>query len=96
MTARFLEAARDDLREAVAFYESRQEGLGRRFLEEIRAAVRRIEELPEAWQALDAAFRRCRLRHFPYGVIYRARGDEVLIVAVANLHREPDHWKDRG
>lgn len=30
---------------------------------------------------------------FPYGVVYEADDAEVLIIAVANLHRRPDYWR---
>jgi len=39
--------------------------------------------------------RRCRTKRFPYGLIYRCKGDEILIVAVAHLHRRPGYWHDR-
>jgi plasmid stabilization system protein ParE len=39
--------------------------------------------------------RRCRTHRFPYGIIYQAKRDEILIVAVAHLHREPDNWLER-
>jgi hypothetical protein len=39
--------------------------------------------------------RRCRLRRFPYGVIYHADEMEILVVAVAHAHRRPDYWRDR-
>jgi hypothetical protein len=29
------------------------------------------------------------------GIIYQIREKEILVVAVANLHRKPDYWKDR-
>lgn len=48
---------------------------------------------PDAWHLLDARFRRCQLTGFPYGVIYEKVGDDLIIVAVAHLHREPDYWR---
>jgi hypothetical protein len=57
--------------------------------------VGRIEAHPDAWQPLSANTRRCRTRKFPYGVIYQNRAGEILIVAVAHLHRKPGHWSDR-
>ena len=96
MTTRFLEAARDDLRDAVRYYETQRAGLGAEFREEVRSAIERIEALPDAWHPLSANTRRCRTRRFPYGVIYRAGPDEIVIVAVAHLHRDPDHWRDRS
>jgi len=30
-----------------------------------------------------------------YGIIYQIMDTEILVIAVANLHRNPDYWKDR-
>ena len=95
MTIRFLEAARADLRDAVRYDESQRTGLGAEFRAEVRSALGRIEALPDAWQPLSETTRRCRTKRFPYGLIYRADVDEILIVAVAHLHRDPEHWRDQ-
>ncbi len=95
MNVRFLEAARNDLRDAIRFYEGQRPGLGREFRDEILAAIDRITKLPEAWRSLSQNTRRCRTHRFPYGVIYQTRGHEILIVAIAHLHREPGYWTDR-
>ena len=34
-------------------------------------------------------------KKIPYGVIYTKRGEEIIIIAMANLHRKPDYWKNR-
>jgi hypothetical protein len=35
------------------------------------------------------------LKRFPYGIVYQIRGDEISIVAVAHLHRQPGYWSER-
>jgi len=44
---------------------------------------------------LAPAIRRCRLRRFPYSVIYTVEAGEILILAVAHQHRKPRYWQDR-
>ena len=95
MKALLSEAARQELTEAIAYYDAEGHGLGDSFLDEFLAAVGRIEEFPEAWQPLSRRARRCRLGRFPYGLIYRIDGDVALIIAVGHLHREPDYWRRR-
>ena len=95
MTIKFLAVARSDLREAVQYYNVQRPGLGKELRDEVRAAVGRIRNYPEGWQRLSENTRRCLLARFPYGIIYRVGDKEIVIVAVAHLHREPDHWKDR-
>ena len=39
--------------------------------------------------------RRCRMNRFPYGLIYAVDNGDILVLAVAHLHREPGYWRDR-
>ena len=93
MKARFYQAARADLRDAVAYYNRQRAGLGVEFREEVRAAVQRILDQPEAWQPLSDGLRQLRLHRFPYGIVYELMPGEVQILAVAHLQREPEHWR---
>lgn len=95
MKAILAEAARQELADAIAYYDAQGHGLGNDFVDEFLAAVGRIEEYPAAWQPLSRNSRRCRLQRFPYGLIYRVDGGTALIIAVAHLHREPDYWDGR-
>ena len=95
MVVKFLAPAHAELRQAVAYYESQEQGLGSQFSEEVRLAIQRILQYPEAWSPISKRTRRCQTNKFPYGIIYQVRGDVLLIVAVMHLHREPRTWKDR-
>jgi plasmid stabilization system protein ParE len=95
VTVRFLEIARDELREAIQFYEAQRSGLGTEFRDEIQSTLERIKHFPEAWSPLSKNTRRCRTHRVPYGVIYRVKSEEILVVAIAHLHRRPEYWKDR-
>lgn len=87
--------ARQELVDAVEHYERQREGLGESFLDELEAAVRRIQMSPETWPRLSESVRRCRTRRFLYAVVYRSTSDAIEIVAVMHLHRHPDTWKGR-
>jgi plasmid stabilization system protein ParE len=95
MVTRFLAPAQAELMEAVGYYESRKQGLGSQFAEEVKRTIQRILQYPEAWSPISKRTRRCRTNKFPYGVIYQVRGDVLLIVAVMHLRREPRAWKGR-
>ena len=95
MRIRFLEIARFEFDQAVEYYRYESPGLGDSFVAEVIKALDRIGEYPEAWHRLSARTRRCRTRRFPYGIIYQIREGEILILAVANLHRRPEYWKNR-
>jgi mRNA-degrading endonuclease RelE of RelBE toxin-antitoxin system len=89
-------AASEELFAAVAWYDKERKGLGDEFLLEVRRAVHRVEENPEAWAPLSRRSRRCRVRRFPYGVIYQILPTRIRVMAVAHLHREPGYWKKRA
>ena len=95
MKISFLEIAQIELDDAIAYYNYELPGLGDAFLTEIVNALDRIGEFPEAWHSFSKRTRRCQTKRFPYGVIYQIREKEILVVAVANLHRKPDYWQDR-
>jgi len=95
MKIRFLEVAQIELDEAIEYYNYEVPGLGEAFLTEVFNALDRIGKYPEAWQPCSKRTRRCQTRRFPYGIMYQIREDEIVIVAIANLHRKPAYWKNR-
>jgi hypothetical protein len=36
------------------------------------------------------------MQRFPYGIIYEPSEVEIVIIAVAHLHREPEYWRSRA
>ncbi len=95
MKVRFFKIAQYELDNAVEYYNAEQPGLGFKFLWEVFETIERIAAFPEAWQPFHKGTRRCQVRRFPYGVIYKQADGLLLIIAVANLHRSPDYWTDR-
>lgn len=95
MQIKFLEIAQIELDEAISYYNYEMPSLGDSFLTEILNALDRVGNFPEAWHPCSKRTRRCQLRRFPYGIIYQIVKDEIIVVAIANLHRKPEYWKDR-
>jgi plasmid stabilization system protein ParE len=95
MKIRFLDVAQEELDEAVEYYHAQLPGLGDQFLLEILSTLERISQFPNAWHPYTDNSRRCQTRRFPYGVAYQILESEILIVAVAHLHRRPNYWSDR-
>ena len=95
MTVEFLQTAAAELEDAVAYYNQQSEGLGYQLAVEVQKTLNRIAEFPEAWPLLSERTQRCRLRRFPYGVIYRVIDGTLLVIAVMPMHRHPDTWRDR-
>lgn len=95
MNVYFLDIAEQEFNDAFEYYESEQEGLGARFKTEVIKTLSRITAYPSAYQKLSKRTRRCLVAKFPYGIIYQQNQEEILIIAVANLHRKPDYWLAR-
>jgi toxin ParE1/3/4 len=87
--------ARSEFRESARYYEEQQAGLGFRYVEVVRAAIARIQLRPRLYREIDPGVRQCMTSRFPYGIIYRIQDDELQIVAVMHLHRQPGYWRNR-
>ncbi len=91
----FHPAAEAELIQAIDYYEECEQNLGYDFALEVYNSIQRIIAYPKAWPALTHGIRRSLVRRFPYGILYTIENDEIIILAVMNLHREPDYWKNR-
>ena len=87
--------AADEYDEAIDYYEDCQTGLGKQLTQEIDASVKLILAFPIAWTLLEGEVRRILIRRFPFGLLYILRNDEIYILAVMNLNRNPNYWKTR-
>ena len=84
-----------ELNEAINYYELEVEGLGSRFKAEVDLAQKRISAYPFAWPFEKADVRKCLLHKFPYKILYIVHREEIIVLAVAHQHREPDYWIPR-
>jgi len=91
----FTRIARQELEDAVRYYELEYSGLGQRFKEEVRKAALRVADFPHAWSIERGEVRKCLLHKFPYKLMYSVEEDHILVLAVAHQHRKPDYWVGR-
>ncbi|MGI8812052.1 MAG: type II toxin-antitoxin system RelE/ParE family toxin [Pyrinomonadaceae bacterium] len=89
MTFEFHPDARVEFLEAIAYYETCREGFGLRSSREVSATINRVTLGPATWPKISENTRRCLTRRFPYAVIYEIRTNDILIIAVGHLSREP-------
>ncbi len=95
MSFSFHPEAEKELNEAIDYYEEIESGLGLDFAIEVDSTIQRSVLLPKAWTVIDGDIRRSLVNRFPYGILYSQESNGIYIVAVMNLHRHPDYWKDR-
>ncbi|MEW6684858.1 MAG: type II toxin-antitoxin system RelE/ParE family toxin [Candidatus Edwardsbacteria bacterium] len=87
--------AKKEFLEEINYYEECQAGLGLEFAKEIYSTIQRIIHFPTAWAKLSKNTRSCLTNRFPFGVIYQVVEEEILIIGIMQLNREPDYWKKR-
>jgi toxin ParE1/3/4 len=87
--------AEAELIEAAKYYESRLDGLGKRFLEESDNALSSIRQTPRRWRILEADVHRYLMPHFPFAFYYPVLPDYIRILAFKHHSRHPDYWRYR-
>lgn len=78
------------------YYNAQRVRLGDEFRDEVWETIQRIKKFPEAWHPLSAQVRRCQMNRFPYGLIYEPSEHQIVVIAVAHLHRAPEYWRSRA
>jgi toxin ParE1/3/4 len=74
----------------------RQEALGLELLEEVQAALSRIERNPGiGLRYLNIQFRFYRVKRFLYVIYYLELEDHICVMAIAHERRRPDYWTTR-
>jgi len=97
---RILAAAANEAAEAAAWYESERPGLGEEFQRAVDAALDLLEEdivplTPAVGPARKLGAKRLVLRRFPYDIVVRESGDEIIVIAFAHHARRPGFWRKR-
>ncbi len=78
-----------------AYYREKQAGLETRFLETVEDAVLRIQRNPLMYKRIEGELHKCRLPHFPYGLVFRIQPEHIEIIALMHLRQQPGYWKKR-
>lgn len=90
--------AKQDIKEIVAWYNSKSKGLGKRFMTELRTTTNYISNFPEAFQLKYDEIRVVPITFFPYSMHYffDSNNNTVFITGVYHDSRDPEIWKERN
>jgi toxin ParE1/3/4 len=89
--------AEEELNQAAAYYrEQVSAALAAAFLDEFERAARLIVEHPGLGTPTSRGRRLKPLRRFPFSLLYRAVGQDILISAVVHQRRRPGYWRSRA
>ena len=84
-----------DISRAYDDYESRQHGLGDRFVGRLETLTETIGRMPELFGEVYSGVRAGMPKKFPFVVYYRIKGNTVDVVAVLHGATDPAVWQSR-
>jgi plasmid stabilization system protein ParE len=87
--------AENDIRDATVWYESQRLRLGHDFLDAVEALFTRISENPLQFPVVYRGTRRALLSRFPFGIYFRVKVQNIVVLAVMHASRSPVHWRGR-
>lgn len=92
MNVEILQAAEEELAEAISYYEGIEPGLGLRLKSEVRQVIEWIQLHPDSPRLRPKGYRRVNLKVFPYYVAYWVWNDTLWVLAIAHGYRHPEYW----
>ncbi len=87
--------AESDIQNAFEWYEAQVPGLGSEFVRAVDVCLSAIGRNPLAYPIVHKQVRRALIRRFPYGILYIAEQETVVILACFHGKRDPKAWRDR-
>ena len=87
--------AQREFDDSIEYYDRISPQLGSELIEAVERLIAQILSFPKACPEVLISIRRCRLKRFPYGLVYRLGKDAIEILAVMHFSREPNYWVDR-
>jgi len=82
-----------EITEASIYYETRQVGLGKRFLAHLQVYLDRIQTYPEHFSIKRKPYREAFIKKFPYLIIYEITKGKVIVYSVFNIWQNPEKKK---
>jgi len=80
MKFRYTDRAKDDIENAVLWYEKQKMGLGLDFLKCIKNSEEKITGQPEMYAISYSIFRCCVINKFPFSIYYTIESKEEIVV----------------
>jgi toxin ParE1/3/4 len=93
---RYTASALRDIDRAYNWYEDRKEGLGDRFIAEVRDTAAAIDLNPLGYVKRIAEARKANLRHFPYALWFKVDEENNLVIACLRGKRDSRLARERA
>jgi plasmid stabilization system protein ParE len=77
------------------YYDEQRRGYGELFVEAVEREFELLLQFEKIGKQVGGGIRRRTLSAWPYGIFYRLRDDELIVVAIAHHRRRPGYWRSR-
>ncbi len=78
-------AALVDLQEGITYYDSQQNGLGRKFESSVNTTLKKIKEYPYAASLLNEIVRYKAIKNYPYIILYEVN-TAINVLRIVSTH----------
>lgn len=92
---RFDPRAQQDIEEAIAYYAGAYTPACVGLMDAIEHVLHLLRHHPDAGTIVRRGARKWPLSKFPYLLVYRVDGDDLIVLAVAHMRRRPGFWLER-
>ena len=93
--AHFVASERRELLAEVAYYNTKEMGLGGRFIAAVEDATARALAYPLTGTPASVNTQRMFLKDFRVALVYRPDKDGIVVFALAHHARHPGYWQNR-
>jgi hypothetical protein len=90
-----LDDAEDDLLNAYNWCQTKEHGLGDRFLSSVQDGLTLIRQHPEIFPVSIVECRRALISKFPFEIIYEKKEKRIVVYSVFNCSQNPEKWRSR-
>lgn len=89
------ELAAKEFDEAIEWYELQSKGLGERFKKSVIVQVNNIKMNPKWYLKEKDNIYKAYIPKFPYKILFTIDNENIIIWAIAHMHRKPWYWQSR-
>jgi plasmid stabilization system protein ParE len=85
------EEANQEIIESYLYYETKSQGLGEKFLENLEIYFDRIQKYPKHYQIKRKPYREVFVKNFPFLIIYEIIENSIVVYAVFHTSKNPNN-----
>ena len=88
-------AAIEDLKSGINWYDAQLNQLGKTFQRAVKDTILKIQKNPSWYLNEEGSIKKAYIPRFPYKILFTEESEQIIIWAIAHMHRKPEFWKKR-